>query len=103
MTVCAASCAVDGNTVTLRGELDLATLPDLEAALTLALAPSSASDLLVDLSGATFVDLVSLGAFLAARNEAEAAGRRLRLRGVSPRLERVLGLFAAEPPFDVVA
>jgi anti-anti-sigma factor len=101
MTGGIAACEVRGNTVRLSGELDMATVADLESALADALG-ASAPDVIVDVSGTTFVDSVTIGALLDARTAADRLGRRLRLRGVPPRLERVLVLYAPQPPFDVV-
>jgi len=105
MAVCTPSCQVLGSTLTLSGELDLATAADLEAALATALAAladSGQPELIVDLGATTFLDSVTIRALVRARRRAEAAGGRLRLRGVSPRIGRVLRLFDPGPPFEVM-
>ena len=99
MTVGIAGCEVMGNTVRLRGEFDIATVQDVESALATALA-GPGSELIVDVSAATFVDSVTISALIDARSAAGRAGRALRLRGVGPRFERVLGLCAPHPPFE---
>jgi anti-anti-sigma factor len=99
MTVGIARCEVTGSTVLLCGELDIATVDELESALTAALhAPGP--EVVVDVSGTTFVDSVTISTLIDARLTADRVGRALRLRGVGPRFERVLGLCAPEPPFE---
>jgi len=102
MTVSVAHCEVQGSTVILRGELDIATVDELERALAEALRDPSASAVVVDLSAATFFDSATITALMRARASAAAEGRRLGLRGLKPRLHRVLGLFAPEPPFELM-
>jgi len=65
-----------GLRVTVRGELDIATAPRLEAAL----ADSSAASVRVDLRGLTFMDSTGVRALLQATEDARAAGRDLRFR-----------------------
>jgi anti-anti-sigma factor len=62
--------------VVVRGELDIATAPRLEAVL----ADSSASSLRVDLRGLTFMDSTGVRTLLQATEDARAAGRELRFR-----------------------
>lgn len=69
----------DGTTaVTVRGELDLATVPDL-AALLDALTREPRPDLLVDLSEVVFADCTLLGVLCRTRNRVRALDGRLRL------------------------
>jgi anti-anti-sigma factor len=100
MTAVTTACEVRGNTVRLCGELDLATVADVESALVDALS-ASAPEIIVDVSGTTFVDSVTISALVGARAAADQVGRALRLRGVGPQFQRVLGLYAPQPPFDV--
>lgn len=99
MTVGIEGCEVRGNTVRLCGELDIATVTDVETALADALG-AAGPDVIVDVSGATFVDSITISALVEARTAADRLGRPLRLRGVGPRFERVLGLCAPQPPFE---
>ena len=99
MTVGIEGCEVRGNTVALFGEFDIATVAEVEAALADALGAAGA-DVIVDVSGTTFVDSITISALVEARTAADRLGRPLRLRGVGPRFERVLGLCAPQPPFE---
>ena len=88
--------------VVLRGELDLATLAEVEAMLAEAL-DRGAGDLVVDVSAVSFVDSQTIGALMAARSRATESGRTLCLHGVGPRFARVLELYAPQPRFAVTA
>ena len=101
MTVGITGFEVQGNTVRLCGELDIATVADLETALADALG-AAAPEVIVDVSDTTFVDSITISALLDARSAADDLGRALRLRGVGPRFERVLRLCEPQPPFDRV-
>lgn len=103
MTVGIEGCEVRGNTVRLFGEFDIATVAEVESALADALGAAMGTarpDVIVDVSGTTFVDSITIHALLDARSAADRVGRALRLRGVGPRFERVLGLCAPQPPFE---
>jgi anti-sigma B factor antagonist/stage II sporulation protein AA (anti-sigma F factor antagonist) len=65
-----------GLRVAVRGELDIATAPRLEAALS----DASAASVRVDLRGLTFTDSTGVRALLQATEDARAAGRDLRFR-----------------------
>src|SRR4051812_44514326 len=93
-------CEGSGNTVRLSGELDIATVSEVESLLAAALNAGSGPEIVVDVSGTTFVDSVTISALIDARSAAGRGGRALRLRGVGPRFERVLGLCAPEEPFE---
>lgn len=73
------------------GELDIATVDELSAAARTAL-ETTASTLVLDFGGVTFVDSTGLGALVRLRKEAEQRGLRLRLEGVRPEVRRVLDL-----------
>jgi len=60
--------------LTVEGELDIATAPTLKESLTAAL-DSGATRIVVDLSGVTFMDSVSLAAILHARRRLSGGGR----------------------------
>jgi anti-anti-sigma factor len=67
---------VDGRThVTLRGELDLATAPELEQLLTERI--DSSHDVVVDLRGLEFMDSSGIRVLVAAHARAGRAGTRL--------------------------
>ena len=100
MTVPIPRWSVQGNTVYLGGELDIATIEELRAALRPVVA--SGDDVLVDLAAVTFMDSCTVVALLAARSAAESRGGHLRLRAVGPRVARLLHLFNAEPALEIV-
>jgi anti-sigma B factor antagonist len=68
----------DGVCVRLCGELDIATAPQLEEAVTAALA-SGASELLIDLSGLSFVDSSGLRLFIILSDRSAREGWALGL------------------------
>lgn len=72
--------------VTVRGELDAASAPQLEAAFAAAVA---GADLALDLSAVTFIDSSGLRAITAARREAEAGGRSLEVVSASVAVRRI--------------
>jgi anti-anti-sigma factor len=85
--------------VTVRGELDIATVPLLVTVL------GTVRDRLpprveLDLSGVTFVDCYALETLVASQSELPA-GRRLRLRDPSPIVTRVLTLTGLDTVFEV--
>jgi len=81
----------DGAALTIRvaGELDLATAPDLAAALDSHI-DSCTTDVIVDLGAVTFLDSSALKVFIGALRRLRAAGRRLTVSAVSPAAARVL-------------
>jgi anti-sigma B factor antagonist len=76
-------------TVTVRGEVDIATAPEFESALqgTLDDGPSS---VVVDLDALTFIDSSGLRVLLAFANEARTRDAVLVLRNVPNHAQRVL-------------
>ena len=76
------------------GELDLASAPALQDAISRLLAPGDGPDggaeIVVDLAGLTFLDSSGLGALLQARAAVLAAGGRLTLTAVAPGPRRVI-------------
>ena len=79
----------NGSLVVLRGRLDVSTVGDVRAALHDALAGGS-GDLVVDMSEVEVADATGLGVLVGAHRRAERLERHLVLRGVPPRLERLL-------------
>lgn len=72
--------SIDGSVVVrLQGELDMATAPVLDRALTAALA-SAGGAVVVDMSSLTFMDSTGIAVLLGAARRAEAAGRSLVVR-----------------------
>ncbi len=86
----------DGAVVRVEGEVDIASAPALRSLLTRA---NHARDVLVDLSGVTFMDCAGLSALLQAR--AQHAGR-LALRSPPPSLRRILVALDIEDAFTIM-
>ncbi|MEU1630694.1 STAS domain-containing protein [Streptomyces sp. NPDC020096] len=94
-------CGPDSCQVIVTGELDIATAPDLRAALYSAAA--TYKRITVDLSALRFIDCAGLNALIGAARIAKAHGSDLRLRAVPNILARLLrlshthGAFTIEP------
>lgn len=71
----------DGALVTLGGEVDLAALDRLDAALA---AAAGCADVVIDASGVDFVDCCALRPLVVAARAVHAGGGRLRLHDPSP-------------------
>jgi anti-sigma B factor antagonist len=85
---------VDGDTATVRfaGELDVEMADEMRTRLDEALRRPGVTTILVDLSGAEFVDSTGLGALVAAYNKATAAGQVLRVVDIPSRVERLFAI-----------
>ena len=86
----------DGTVLAVHGELDLATSPRLEAALSAHLRGRPAV-LTVDLSAVSFIDCSGLNALLRAQARARPCRTALRLDPVSAQVSRLLALVGALP------
>jgi anti-anti-sigma factor len=75
--------------VRLEGRLDVHTVADVRRVLHAAV-DHGVGDLVVDLSGLELVDATGLGMLVATHRRAVRAGRRLVLRGVPERVQRLL-------------
>jgi anti-anti-sigma factor len=87
--------------VTAAGEVDLAIAPTMETHIGRAL--EQKSDLIIDLSGASFIDSVALGVLTWALERTDTTGHRLFLVADDPRVLRVFeltGLTASFAIFD---
>jgi anti-anti-sigma factor len=85
--------------IALRGELDLATVPDLEGHI----APfesDGVSAIMLDLRELTFIDLVALHSLVRARERAKTNGQRLILVGARPSARRLFELTYTEYLLD---
>lgn len=65
----------------VRGELDLASAPQLQRALSAALSGAGRRDVVVDVSRVRFADCTAVGVLLRVRRRAEADGVTLRVAG----------------------
>ena len=91
--------ATDTTIVSLHGQLDLDTAPQLADTLT-QLHTSAVCRIVVDLSGIQFCDSTGLSALVVAYHQARTAGGYLRLADPSPfllRLLTVVGIRASIP------
>jgi anti-anti-sigma factor len=78
-----------GAVLSLTGRLSAATVADVRMALAEAIERGS-GDLVVDLTGTELVDATGLGVLVGTHRRADRAGRRLVLRGVPERIDRLL-------------
>jgi anti-sigma B factor antagonist len=78
-------------TVALRGEVDIQTVDQVRAVLGEALA-SGPQEIVVDLTGLTFIDSTGLGALIFGFQRARDAGVRFRLARASPPVRQILVL-----------
>jgi anti-anti-sigma factor len=83
--------AADTHRVTVRGELDVATTPQVARALDDPAARNTARTF-VDLSEVGFIDSDGMRILVEAGQRAEATGRQLRLVSASPAVRRTLEL-----------
>jgi len=85
---------VEGGVVCLAvsGELDLATATDLEDAVAAAAARPGVREVMVELSGLTFLDGSGLAALSRARTAAGKAGFLVRAEGARGVVQRVLAI-----------
>jgi anti-sigma B factor antagonist len=80
--------AEGGTDVAIFGELDLATVDRAQAAI--AEAVMAEGDVVIDLRACGFVDSRGIAVLVKAALRLSEQGRRLRLRGVQPRVMRTL-------------
>jgi anti-sigma B factor antagonist len=87
--------------VTVVGELDLASAPDLKWALSDALG-SGAVQLVVDLSEVTFIDSTALGVLVGARRHLRP-GARMAIAGMAPTVLNIFELTGLDSTFEMFA
>ena len=88
-------------TMTVRGEIDMATAPDFRDAMTSHLGHRSAGSLHLDLSGVGFMDSAGVHAMLAVQRTARLRSADLILARSSPQVNRLLDLMGLESRFAV--
>lgn len=86
--------------VTVSGESDLHTVPELERTLLAAL-DAGATSLVVDLTACTFIDSTTLGVLLRTRKRLEPAGGRVALVSTNRQVLRVLEVSGLDRTFAV--
>jgi anti-anti-sigma factor len=87
-------------TVTVRGEVDLATASELESLVRSALAEAP-DGVVLDLAQLTFIDSSGLRALVALAKDAESRGTSLALRNLPRHAQRVLELTGLGDWFEV--
>ncbi|MGZ4691199.1 MAG: STAS domain-containing protein [Acidimicrobiia bacterium] len=90
----------DGAIVAVRGELDLASAPELQRELVARL-EGGVSRLTLDLGDVSFLDSSGLGALYRTQQAAEKRGAHLRLVAVPDHVLRVLEVTAMASLFDI--
>ena len=97
--VCTVESTLDGGVtrITVRGELDAMSAPDVHAAL----GAADEGDVEIDLAGVTFIDSSGLAAVIEAYLRLRPAGRRLILVGRSPVVQRLLDLSGVSAQLDL--
>jgi anti-sigma B factor antagonist len=93
------SSSASGRRLEVAGELDLAASSDLCAALTDFV--DGGSDVMIDLSGVTFIDSTALAVLVRAHTDSVAAGGRLIVTNPSPVVVRVLHLVGLITMLDI--
>jgi len=91
----------DRITMTVRGEIDIATAPQFRHAMTDRLARDPAVSLHLDLSGVTFMDCTGVQALLVAQHTARLLGGDLILSRTSRHVDRLVTLLRLESAFAV--
>ena len=82
--------AGDTTIVSLSGDLDIATVPQLGPLAAAELDRDECRSLVLDLRELTFLDSTGIGCWVETRAHATALGKRMTIRNVSPAVRRVL-------------
>ena len=77
--------------ICLAGEIDFSVAPKVREALRPLLAAKT-QEILLDLSGLSYVDSSGLAVFIEARNALLAAGRSIRIVAISPQVRKLFNL-----------
>ena len=86
--------------VSVAGELDLATAPAFERTL-LDVTESGTAEVIVDLTGCSFLDSTGLRALVAARERLECSDRSLALVVSSPIVMRIFQITGFDESFEI--
>lgn len=87
----------DGDVITLEGEIDASTVPALSTHLA-----ATEGDVVVDLSGVSFIDSSGLRALIGAKQAIDERGSSLVLRSPSPSVSRLFELSSVDTYFTIV-
>lgn len=89
--------------LTVAGDLDLATVPQLREAALAALGSADCRTLVLDLDGLTFLDSTGLGCCIELRNRAEEMDLRFELVRVPPSAARTIAISGLSALFELDA
>ena len=87
-------------TVTVEGEVDVATAPTLRDEL-YRLIDQGTSTIVVDLQGMDFIDSTGLGVFVGALKRAREGGGGIELKGLQPSARKVFDITGLSPAFGI--
>jgi anti-sigma B factor antagonist len=85
------------------GELDVATAPDLRARLDDAIDRAHQDAVSVDLLGVTFIDSTALGVLISGLKRSQAAGGELRIVVAEPRILKIFEITGLTDVFSIFA
>ena len=88
--------------VVVDGDVDLHSAPELRDRLS-TLADNGARQVVVDLSGSTFLDSMALGVLLASKKRLDADGKRLDIVVSTPDVRRIFEITMLDRIFDLYA
>jgi len=86
--------------VALSGEADVLTAPQIRDALFAVVARQA--NVVVDMSGLTFIDSSALGVLVVARKRFAGAGGGIRLHGLRPQVRRVFDITGLSDAFPIL-
>jgi len=89
-------------TVTVVGEIDVTTAPELRSAL-LGLATAAEPTVIVDLRSVTFLDSTALGVLVGTHKQCRELGGELRLVVSEPRILKIFEITGLTELFDIRA
>lgn len=93
----------DTTIVNLSGELDIATVPQLQPLATEELDRDECTTLLLDLTELDFLDSTGIGCWVEIRAHATERGKRVTIRNVPPAVRRVLEIGGLLTLFEAVS
>jgi anti-sigma B factor antagonist len=87
--------------ISLRGELDIATIPSLDEALSVAVRVEGTPKVLLDLSEVTFIDSTALMRLLTAQRELDRSGGQMVLACSNPTVLRLFEVTRTNQTFEI--
>src|SRR3954452_7288308 len=87
--------------VALRGELDVATIPSLDEALSVAVRVEGTPKVMLDLSEVTFIDSTALMRLLTAQRELDRRGGQMVLACSNPTVLRLFEVTRTDETFEI--